>query len=162
MVNNRTGNNQNTYPPPGISVNTITIQSHGTVFAQLTDSTWRCMAGLQPNPSTGPTSSPVPIAMTATPTDSYLLLTVPYTSPLNTVVGSLAMTLSDGTVVVPSNGEVALTNDVGFPLGLTCTYSSPNLVTQVTGMTQGTADSFIIQVTRNGTTYCLTVAVYFA
>jgi len=161
VVNNRSGNN-NSYPPPGLAVSTLTIDSNGTIFAQMSaDSSWRSMAGLAPNPSIGPTSSPVPISITVTPANGQLVPQTSHTSPINTPVASLTMTLSDGTVVVPGNGEVTLRNDVGYPGGITCAYSSPNLVTSTTGMTAGTADAFLVQTTRNGTSFCLMVSVYF-
>jgi hypothetical protein len=147
------GNTNNSSPPNLIFASSVQINSNGVAFAQLSsDSTWRSMAGLQANPSTGPTTSPVPVSLTFAPS------TTPHVavgSPAGTVIVTLTMLLSDGSMVVPSTGEVTtLTGGAGTDT--TTSYSSPSLLTTSDPIySMPNLDGLVLQVTRNGTTFSI-------
>jgi hypothetical protein len=153
IVDNRGGNNDS-YPPNAFQALAIEINSHGTAFVQASDSTWRSFAGLAANPSAGPTASPVPVSMTITPLNGQLIPTAPPGSPRGTKVATLTVTMSDGSVVTPTTAEVALVADQGYPGGLAFEYVSPNIQSNGVPLTPG-YDTFLVQVTINGTSFCL-------
>lgn len=158
VVWNRSGNN-NSYPPPFLDASVVAVNSHGTLFYQrMLDTTWRCMSGLQANPSTGPTSSPVPVNLAMTLV-SGTSANVSHTAASGTAIASLQMTLSDGTVTAPLTSEVSFVDDQQGTI--TVSYVSPNLQTNGNNLPLGSADSVIVQATRNGTSFCLPISVFY-
>jgi hypothetical protein len=156
VVDNRNSNNSG-YPPNGMAASVVEVNSNGNLFFQFTpDSSWRSMAGLQANPSTGPTSSPVPKNLNMTLASGVLPNASP-TAPSGTVVASLQMTLTDGSVVAPLTSEVTFLNQSGFPLSLS--YVSPNLQTNGNNLSSGNYQQLILEATRNGTTFCLNMTM---
>jgi hypothetical protein len=153
ITDNRSGNN-NSYPPNFFTALAVEINSNGTAFVQASDSTWRSFAGLGANPSSGPTTSLVPVSMTITPLHGNLVPTAPVSSPPGTAVATLTATLSDGSVVTPTTAQVALVADQGYPGGLAFEYVSPNIQTNSVPLTAG-FDTFLVQITINGTSFCL-------
>jgi hypothetical protein len=156
VIDNRNSINS-AYPPTGMPASVVEVNSNGNLFFQFTpDSSWRSMAGLQANPSTGPTSLPVPKNLNMTLTSGVLPNASP-TAPSGTVVATLQMTLTDGSVVAPLSSEVAFLNQSGFPLSLS--YVSPNLQTNGNNLSSGNYQEIILEATRNGTTFCLNMTM---
>jgi hypothetical protein len=116
------------------------------------------MSGLQANPSTGPTSSPVPVNLAMTLV-SGTSANVSHTAASGTAIASLQMTLSDGTVTAPLTSEVSFVDDQQGTI--TVSYVSPNLQTNGNNLPLGSADSVIVQATRNGTSFCLPISVFY-
>jgi hypothetical protein len=158
VADNRFGNN-NSYPPSFLGARAVSVNSNGTPFFQLSsDSTWRCMSGLQANPSTGPTALPVPVNLVLTLVAGDHPQ-VSSTAASGTAVASVAMTLSDGTVTAPLTSEVALVNDQQGTV--TVSYVAPNLQTNGNNLGMGVADAVLVQATRNGTSFILPINVLY-
>jgi hypothetical protein len=140
------------YPPLFFSTLAVEINSHGTAFIQASDSTWRSFAGLEFNLSAGPTSAPVPVDMTVTPFPQHaghVVPWVPVTSSPGTTAATVTVTMSDGSVVIPTTAQVTLI-DQGS--GASFEYVSPYIQTSSVGLMPGYS-TFIVQVTINGTSF---------
>jgi hypothetical protein len=145
---NNAGHNDG-YPPLFFSALAIEVNSHGTVFIQASDSTWRSLAGLEFNLSAGPTSEPVPVSMTVTPLTGHVVPYAPLTALPGTAVATVAVTMSDGSVVVPTTDQVIFI-DQGSAASFE--YVSPNIQTTSVPLLPGYS-TFIVQATINGTSF---------
>jgi hypothetical protein len=158
---NRGGDNTDGGLTRKIGVMGLEVAGQGQLFALLADSTWRSFVGLQPSPSSGPPSPvtlPVPVSLTVTPVGPNPYPSVPYTSSSGTLIGSLSMTMSDGTTGAPLTSEFLFQpNGAG---SVTISYTAPNLYTMGT-QPMGTAAPGNLVVTRNGASSALAITVFY-
>jgi hypothetical protein len=161
---NRGGGNTDTGPGTFMGATTLKVANHGQLYALLPDATWRCMAGLQGNPvpggDPGSSSLPVPINLTCTPSGSSGYPALPYTSPTNTLVGNLTVTTSDGSTSTPTLSEISVGVQDSNPTALMYATPGPSLYTVGT-QAMGTATPENVIVTRNGTSFALSLTVFY-
>ncbi len=130
-------------------VNLLTVYGHGQLFLRITDGTWYVWAGNQINPSTGPTSSPVPINVTFPPIGPNP--TIPTASPIGTLVTNIAVTMSDGSVFA---GTITIDGTADFVV------SGTSIVTATSPVPLGAYGSREVTVSRNGSSFLSFINVY--
>jgi hypothetical protein len=111
-------------------VTNMQVNSHDCLFFRTTDTVWHVWNGAQPNASTGPTSSPIPINMTFFPSNPR----IPHT-PDGTHIADVYVLMSDGSTFAGTltgdqycrgSGTTAIVTNgtLPFPLGLTMTVTA--------------------------------------
>jgi hypothetical protein len=119
-------------------VDTMTVYATGQLFFRMAaDSTWRCWTGNQAHWSTGPTASPVPVAMSLSPSRPQLAAS----SSIGTHVGTVSATMSDGSGF---SGTISIGDTTNFAV------SGSSIVTAVSPFASSITS---LAVTQNGTTY---------
>jgi hypothetical protein len=119
-------------------VDTVTVYGHGQLFFRMaSDSTWRCWTGNQQNGSAGPTASPVPVAMSLSPSRPQLAAS----SPVGTHVGTVSAVMSDGSGFA---GTIVIGDTTNFAV------SGNSIVTAVSPFATSITS---LAVTQNGTSY---------
>lgn len=160
FCDNRGAGNTDTGPGVIVGATTLKVANHGQPYALLPDGFWRCLTGLQCSPAAGDPGSgslPVPTNLLFTSAGSFSYPAIPATSPSHTLIGSLSMPLSDGTTRAPADSEMTID---ATPSALAATYTSPQIFSLGT-QTAGTATGMVLQVTVNGSSFCLTFTVYY-
>ena len=121
-----------------IYVDMMRVYAVGQLFFRLAaDSTWRCWTGNQPNASSGPTASPVPVGMSLSPSRPTLAAS----SPIGTHVGTVSAVMSDGSGF---GGAITIGDLTNFAV------SGNSIVTAVSPFASSITS---LAVTQNGTSY---------
>jgi hypothetical protein len=130
-------------------VNLLTVYGHGQLFLRITDGTWYAWLANQLNPSTGPVSGPIPVAVAFSPTANP---TIPISSTIGTVVVSnIVVTMSDGSSF---SGTITLGGTADFVV------SGNSIVTATSPVPSGAYGSRNVFVTQNGTSFTTAITVY--
>jgi hypothetical protein len=136
-------------PGSGYPVNLLTVYGHGQLFLRITDGTWYAWLANQLNPSTGPVSGPIPVAVAFSPTANP---TIPISSTIGTVVVSnIVVTMSDGSGF---SGTITLGGTADFVV------SGNSIVTATSPVPSGAYGSRNVFVTQNGTSFKTAITVY--
>jgi hypothetical protein len=115
----------------------MTVYATGQLFYRTIDNLWHLWAGNQPNPSAGPTASPVPVNIVLSPSRPVISHTV----SIGTHVADISVVMSDGSAF---SGSHVLSDT---------TYFAPSGTTIVTNNASIPANFYILGVTstQNGT-----------
>jgi hypothetical protein len=124
----------------------IRVNSHGQAFLNLTYSGgwWATWEGFTYQPSSGPTSGPIPINIIFSP--SFGL--PPHDSPVGTLLTTISVTMSDGSIF---SGTLSLTGTGDAALSPSSSIG-PNLVTTISPFPFG-GHEYVVTATQNGCTY---------